>query len=90
MGDGLNAGAATFTPGGAPAAQAPPAVAAAAEGARGGAAMSDDSMLDEIEAELKAQGQPGFEGSSSNNLVYTDLPPHADEFWFPECRNCTC
>ncbi|CAB9503352.1 expressed unknown protein [Seminavis robusta] len=52
----------------------------------------DEKMLEEIEAELMAQQQVGrLEGSSSNFLsAYTDLPPHADEFWFPECRNCHC
>ena len=89
MGDGLNAGAATFTPGApAAAAEQPPPE----EGTRRASAMSDDSMLDEIEAELKNQG---LQGSSSNMLsmgagAYPDLPPHADEFWFPECRDCAC
>lgn len=119
--DGLNAGAATFTPGGA----TPPVDPAAPEadmaagpghgldengqymmdpyGAGGGGGYIEDTsennaMLDEIEAEIEAQQQqqsgPTGGGPPSSGgappVMYTDLPPHADEFWFPECRNCTC
>ena len=67
--------------------------------ARRASAMSDDSIMDEIEAELQAQqgggpgGHPPMMGGGAPNhhqMGYPDLPPHAEEFWFPECRNCTC
>ena len=77
MGDGLNAGAATYTPHD-PTAPAPET--------RRASQMSDDSMMDEIEAALENQGN--FGGGSA--AVYSDLPPHAEEFWFPECRDCPC
>ena len=79
--DNLNAGAATFTPGGPPA----PAAAPMED-------TSDGRMLDEIEAAISAeQQQPAAAaGGGGGKVTYTDLPPHAEEFWFPECRECTC
>lgn len=78
--DNLNAGAATFTPGGPPA----PAAAPMED-------TSDGRMLDEIEAAISAeQQQPAAAAGGGGKVTYTDLPPHAEEFWFPECRECTC
>lgn len=60
---------------------------------RRGSDMSDEFVLDEIEAELTAQYQHGYVGDSwySDHLNhYPDLPPHAVGLWFPECLNCPC
>ena len=89
--DNLNAGAATFTPGG------PPAVAAAADDGYpyGMEDTSDGRNMDEIEAAISAEQQSiaaaaAGGGGTAARVTYTDLPPHAEEFWFPECRDCTC
>ena len=71
LGDGLNAAAASFTPGAGFA--APPQHK---EAPLLYATEEDDALMDEINAEIEAQQD--------------ELPPHAEEFWFPECRNCKC
>ena len=97
--DNLNAGAATFTPGGTSGAGGNNEDDAAGYGGdayNGMEDTSDGAMLDEIEAAMGAEHPPppavasGGGGGGVGPVTYTDLPPHADEFWFPESRNCTC
>lgn len=83
---GLNAGAATFTPGGR---EGDNFVAAAAEepvqpdDVYYTFTAEDEAWMEEIHAEME-QSIPQQQEAA------VVLPPHAEEFWFPECRNCTC
>jgi len=84
--DNLNAGAVSFTPGGD--SRAPPPSEYEAYSMED---TSDGAMLDEIEAAILAESQEGGGGGGGGaNVTYADLPPHANEFWFPECRDCNC
>lgn len=93
----LNAGAASFTPGG----PAPTAAAAAAAANY----QQDDTetsyneyadMVDSIEREMDgdAEGEsytappPAYTGTVSGLPAH--MVKHANEFWFPESRDCTC
>lgn len=84
--EGLNAGAAAFIPGvptGAPPV-APPYEGGYDDGD------DDEAIMDEIEAEVAKQGGGGLPSAGGFQSQYNDLPPHAEEFWFPECRDCSC
>ena len=90
--DALNAGAAMFTPGGG--------------GGEGGNVAArppepvqpddiyyyeeddDEAWMEEIHAEM--EGQQQHQQPQVQQQPQVVLPPHAEEFWFPECRNCTC
>lgn len=83
--ESLNAGAATFTPGGGgfteavsePQVQPDDLFYYTGE---------DEAWMEEIHAEMETQTHPPMP-SQQQRVV---LPPHAEEFWFPECRECTC
>ncbi|KAG7361188.1 zinc finger domain containing protein [Nitzschia inconspicua] len=96
---GLNAGAASFTPnvGGASAA---PAVPEQDPGAREDSFSEYAEMMDNIEDAMEDSHEgsppesPPAVTANSSMAPQTSLPPHlqkhAQEFWFPECRDCTC
>uniref|UniRef100_A0A7S3LEX0 C3H1-type domain-containing protein n=1 Tax=Amphora coffeiformis TaxID=265554 RepID=A0A7S3LEX0_9STRA len=93
--DGLNAGAATFTPGGA--GVVGKVVAPSEPGVQpddyyysypGGDEEEDDddeAWMEEIHNEMEGNYMPPYQQQQQQAL-----PPHAEEFWFPECRNCAC
>jgi hypothetical protein len=60
-------------------------------------------MMDNIESAMEDEGHIGFapespaaapDNRNHNIALPTSLPPHlqkhAQEFWFPECRDCSC
>mmetsp|Transcript_30232 Transcript_30232/g.49955 ORF Transcript_30232/g.49955 Transcript_30232/m.49955 type:complete len:177 (+) Transcript_30232:116-646(+) len=90
--EGLNAGASTFTPGGDDSAPMPPSDDSFRNYAE---------MIETIEAEVENTEVNDLSASMNNAsvgggpvMVDSSLPEHlahkAAEFWFPECRDCTC
>jgi len=94
--DGLNAGAATFTPGGGRGGGGGNVAVAPSEpdvqpddyyytyaGEDEQDDDDDEAWMEEIHNEMEGNYSPPYQRQQV-------LPPHAEEFWFPECRNCTC
>jgi len=89
----LNAGAASFTPGG----PSPTAMPASMHESFTETSFNDFvDMVDTIEQEMDSEGaNESFSAPTGNSGVgVSGLPAHmvkhANEFWFPESRNCTC
>ena len=80
--------------------------ASAASFVPGGGTLDDDAVEREIQAELDQQAMDGLVAGMNDSTVASpsagaaaaaassSLPAHlasqAAEFWFPECRDCTC
>lgn len=90
----LNAGAASFTPGGpAPTAAMPPSLQDSFTESFNDYA----DMVDSIEEEIDADGlnesftaPPSYSGGSGVSGIPAHMVKHANEFWFPESRDCSC
>lgn len=83
----LNAGAASFTPSGLPSTQTQSAAQAAMQDSFTEGSFTETSEMES--AEFSSFG-PGVSQGAGVSGLPSHLARHANEFWFPESRDCTC
>lgn len=83
----LNAGAASFTPGG------PPTATSMQDSFTEASFNEYTEMVDNIEQEMEADAlDESYDDSPPAGIsgLPAHMVKHANEFWFPESRNCAC